>query len=46
MKGRRKAQLAKVRKSLKSPVVGTRPGYLGTTRNSGSSGRALKPGLD
>ena len=41
---KKKAQLAKVRKSLGSPVVRIGLGYLGTARGSGSSGHATKLG--
>ena len=42
-KGRiKKAQPAKVRKSLGSPVVRTGPRYPRTARGSGSSGHAAK----
>ena len=43
---KKKAQFAKVRKSLGSPVVRTRSGYPGTAKDSGSLGRAAKPGWD
>ena len=44
-KGRRKkAQPAKVRKSLNGPMVRTGPGYLRTTKGSKSSGHAAKQG--
>lgn len=42
-KGRKeKTQPAKIRKSKRSPVIRTRPGYPGTARSSGSSGHVAK----